>query len=84
MRLNRGPPEGPGPNQALVDLFHQFEELCEVEGPGAADEEDLCRLRHEMTEACMAGNARRFLDRLAKAMSLRDGSGFGNSSSYSH
>jgi hypothetical protein len=75
MRPNKGPPEGPGPDQSLIDLYSQFEELCEVEGPGAADEGDLCRLRQEMTAACIAGDRVRFLDRLARAMHFRDGKG---------
>jgi len=76
MRPNKGPPEGPGPDQTLIDLYMQFEELCEVEGPGAADEGDLCRLRHEMTDACLAGDPVTFMDRLTRAMILRDGKSF--------
>lgn len=65
--------EGPRPNRALADLYKQFEDLCEIEGQGAADEGDLCRLRHEMTEACMTGDGARFLAALGEAMWRRDG-----------
>lgn len=64
--------EGPGPDRELYELYTQFEELCEIEGPGAADEGDLSRLRQEMTEACLAGNKVKFLDRLSRALELRD------------
>jgi hypothetical protein len=84
MRPVKGPTEGPGPDLNLIELFQQFEELCEIEGSGAADEGDLCRLRHGMTEAFTTGNVRLFLDRLAKAMSLRDGDGFDSPGPFSH
>jgi len=68
----------------LCELYSQFEELCEIEGPGAADEGDLCRLRHEMTDACMAGDSVTFLDALSKAMLLRDGTGLDNPDLFFH
>ena len=73
MRPKLGPSEGPGPDQALVELYQQFDDLCEIEGPGAADEGDLCRLRQKMTEAFMAGDAASFLALLSEAMLARDG-----------
>jgi hypothetical protein len=82
MRPKQGRTEGPGPDQALIKLFHDFEELCEVEGPGAADEGDLCGLRQRMTEACMANDAMTFLDLLAEAMLRRDGSKFDDPETY--
>jgi len=78
MRPINGPDEGPGPDSELVEIFHDFEELCEIEGPGAADEGDLARLRQEMTDACAKRNRSAFLDRLAKAMLLRDGTDSGH------
>ena len=84
MRPYQGPHEGPGPDQSLIDLYYQFEELCEVEGPGAADEGDLCRLRHEMTDACLVGDAVTFMDRLARAMLLRDGKSFDDLKAFGH
>jgi hypothetical protein len=72
MGPNKGPTEGPGPDP-LFDLYQQFENLCEIGGPGAADEGDLCRLRQEMTDAYLAGDSFTFLDRLSKAMLMRDG-----------
>ena len=65
--------EGPGPDPVLYELYVQFEELCLVEGPGAADEGDLSRLRQEMTAAWLAGDKVKFIDRLSRAMTLRDG-----------
>jgi hypothetical protein len=79
-----GPNEGPGPDQTLFNLYQQFEELCEIEGPGAADEGDLCRLRHEMTDAWIAGDSVAFLGILAEAMSRRDGTSFDDPTTFSH
>jgi hypothetical protein len=53
--------EGPGPDRELFDLYTQFEELCEIEGPGAADEGDLSRLKQEMTAAWLRGDKHRFV-----------------------
>jgi hypothetical protein len=60
--------EGPGPNPKLFALYEQFEQLCDNEGPGAADEGDLSRLRQEMTAACISGNEAGFLAALSEAM----------------
>jgi hypothetical protein len=75
MRREKRPREGPDPDPGLVDLFHQFEKLCEIEGPGAADEGDLSRLRREMTDCFLSGDSLAFLATLSQAMRLRDGIG---------
>jgi hypothetical protein len=72
MRRHRRPSEGPGPDPQLYELYLQFEELCEIEGPGAADEGDLARLKQEMTTACVAGHEARFLALLSEAMLRRN------------
>jgi hypothetical protein len=68
----------------MLDLFSEFEELCEIEGPGAADTGDLCRLKHKMTDAFAAGDCSRFLGLLAKAMCIRDGMSLDDSNAESH
>jgi hypothetical protein len=76
--------EGPGPDPKLEVLYEQFEELCLIEGPGAADEGDLCRIRQEMTDAIVARNTFQFLRKLAEGMKLRDGGDVGSSIDDSH
>jgi hypothetical protein len=77
MERTPGSFEGPGPGPKLFELYARFEELCEIKGPGAADEGDLARLRQQMTAACIAGDEGRFLENLSKALLLRDrGTGF--------
>jgi hypothetical protein len=77
MRRQKRPSEGPGPGPKLFELYARFEELCETEGPGAADEGDLARVKQQMTAACVAGDEGRFLAFLSKALLLRDrGTGF--------
>jgi hypothetical protein len=65
--------EGRGDDFDLVELYCSFEQLCEEEGPGAADEGELADLKRAMTDAYVRKDAAGFLEALSKAMSLRDG-----------
>lgn len=65
--------------ELMLDLFTDFEQLIESEGPGAADLGDLCEMKHKMTDAFAVGDCSRFLGLLAEAMSLRDGRQFDDS-----
>jgi hypothetical protein len=65
--------EGRGDEFDLVELYHSFEQLCEEEGPGAADEGELANLKRAMTDAYMRKDCGRFLDALSRAQLLRDG-----------
>jgi hypothetical protein len=67
------PTEGRADEFDLVELYASFEQLCEEEGPGAADEGELADLKRAMTDAYLRMDVAAFLDALSKAMSLRDG-----------
>jgi len=65
--------EGRGDYFDLVELYCSFEELCEEEGPGAADEGELAELKRAMTDAFVRHDCAAFLDALSRAQLIREG-----------
>jgi hypothetical protein len=73
MGRNMRSTEGHGDKFDLVELYHSFEQLCEEEGLGAADEGELANLKQAMTDAYVRKDCGGFLDALCRAQLARDG-----------